>query len=225
MLEAAMRLDRELGMRKPSKPLPEVPEAKLLAMGGKKWQGKIIFGPMVNVEGMRLPVGTNLTFTAYKNGWKVGLVGKPSREEFRRELAKSNRGLWDESNETPAIAFKAIEDLLYCVQAFSAMPLSEDQANAMQCAVLATLKALTAGDGRKLQVAFDILTGEPLESNVATLQEQCLVLSVEYQRPPTKAELKALHDPNVRIQPAQFAVLLAHAGLSWLAKTSPVRRT
>ena len=65
-----------------------VSEAELLKLGGQrvKVQSRIIFGAAGE---------TRLIFKPEGGAWRVALEGMQTREEQRRELTKSRRGLWD----------------------------------------------------------------------------------------------------------------------------------
>ena len=208
-----------------------VSEPELIALGGRKdvillgesrRQTRIIFGG----EGE-----TRLIFTPYRGAWMVALEGTPSREDQRRELAKSGRGLWNHDKKGPVIAFRAVDALLSCFESFKGLPSNKQQADEVQFAIIATLEALerdtkTKGHkhrGHKLQLAFELLDDPQWPNQIGELRDHALDLAVDLQRPPSKKELKDQFDPPERVGPSEFSTLLKAAGLSWLKRGKPDR--
>ena len=89
---------------------------ELLALGGKKTENQIVFGPEGETQLIFRPSKGRLGQVHAR--WTVSLKGKPSAYDTQRELSKANRGLWDkgegkdEEEGEPAIAFKAARQLL-----------------------------------------------------------------------------------------------------------------
>jgi hypothetical protein len=173
-------------------------------------------------------------------------------EELKRELNKSGRNLWnvpkpeqkpdiaateqkpavaeDKQKEKLDIAVQAVDALLAWSrdwQHFTALSKSE-QKRAMiyaQLAILTTLQALKRDvekGGRKLQLAFEWLTGEGSPSQIVKLCDHLRDLAVELQSPPSKKELKDRFDstlpPQYPVHPSEFSKLVKVAGLSWLKR-------
>lgn len=195
-----------------------VSEAELLALGGVKkpvwykdgYQSRIIFGG----EGE-----ARLTFIPDNGAWKVALERKPSLEEIRRELCKAGRGLWNNVDQKLDIAFSAVEALLSCWENFRGLPSDEHQRSQVYFAISATLQALERdrnSKGRKLQLAFALLTDHQWPRQIEKLLDHARDLAVEFQRPPYKLELRKNFDPQQRIQTSNFATLLRNAWLGWL---------
>jgi hypothetical protein len=179
----------------------------------------------------------------------VALDAKPAlEEELKRELNKSGRGLWnvpepeqkpavgeDKQKERPDIAVQAVDALLTCSrdwQDFTALPKSEQEKADLyrvminaHLAILTTLQALERdkkNESRKLQLAFELLTGQGTPSQIVKLCDHALTLASELQRPPSKKELKDRFDstlpPQYPVHPSEFSKLLKVAGLSWLKR-------
>jgi hypothetical protein len=87
-------------------------------------------------------------------------------------------------------------------------------------AISLTVERLAQGLGEKLQMAFKLLQSDRWPQDIDKLQEQAIRLAINLQRPPTKAELRKRYDPRDTLYESDFAVLLKHAGLSWLKRGS-----
>jgi hypothetical protein len=224
-------------------------EAELLKLGGKKEeiqrkdgpQEQIIFGPVGE---------TRFIYTPWDGGWMVALDAKPSSlgEELKRELNRSRRNLWnvpkleqqpateqkpavaeDKQREGLDLAVHAVDALLSCKESFKGLPSNKQQGKEVQWAIYATLEALKRDGtkGRKLQVAYEWLTGEGSPSQIVKLRHLALMLAVKLQRPPSKKELKDRFDstlpPDHPIHESEFSKRLKEAGLSWLKRGQPDR--
>jgi hypothetical protein len=217
LLALAREFDRKDGNWNVRSKAEVVSEAELLALGGVKqvvWrkgslQPQIIFGGESDAQ---------LIFMPCNGAWKVSLEGKPSLEEQRRELSKAGRGLWDAKEQKPGVAFQAVEALLSCWQNFRGLPADDQQKAETHFAISRTLEALEQKQGRKLQLAFNLLTDDQWPRLIEKLIDRCLWLAVRLQRPPSKGELNSLFDPDGVIHHSEFAKLLKHAGLAWLRR-------
>jgi hypothetical protein len=215
---------------RPRKKAASVSEAELRKLGGVKemvrrkdgLQSRIIFGGVGE---------TRLIFTLWHGAWTVELDAKPAlKEELKRELNKTRRNLWNADKEELDIAVQAVDALLSWSQDwqdFIALSKSE-QERAMiyaQLAILTTLQALkrdVKNKSRKLQLAFELLTGQGAQSQIVKLRDHAVSLAAELQRPPSKKELKDRFDstlpPHHPVRPSEFSKLLKAAGLSWLKR-------
>jgi hypothetical protein len=217
--------------------LADVSEAELIALGGVKklvqiWiKGvpqnitQIVFGAPEREKAPTMPGvqprETQLVFTPNEGAWKVALTGKPSLEEMRRELSKAGRGLWNAAQQKPDVAFQAVEGLLNCWNWFKGLPSDEQQQAHAQFAISATLQALERdrqSKGRKLQLAFALLTDDQWPGEIDKLLGNAVMLACELQRPPSKKELKNRFDPCGNMHAWRFTELLKHAGLAWLKR-------
>lgn len=209
------RRKRDLQKLARRKLAPAPTQADLVKLGGRPDGETVIFGG----EGH-----TTLVFKPSRipqsHGWTVELTGRTSREERKRVLSASGRGLWDRQADAPDSACEAAAGLIDCVRDFSAKVSSKERALAARHCLLALHEALRAGKGKKLQIAFDLLSSEAAwagTDKVDALQEQCLLLATEKQRPPSKKELKDRFERKGNlIDKSSFAELLRHAGLGWL---------
>ena len=231
-LEAeALRATKEFDAKysrteRPRPRLPVVTKEQLIALGGSPYYEKtpekgkplpplaaIVFGWENEARMIFKPIGGGK--------WKVDFEGTPTLEDIRRELSKSGRGLWDPVEQKPGIAFQAVESLLSCYQ-FRGLPSDERQRATVHFTILTTLEALRQKQGRKLQIAFNLLTDNQWPQTLDSLGDHAWLLANELQRPPSKRELKdrfdaptATHDHG-KIHPSEFSKLLKHAGLAWL---------
>ena len=171
---------------------------------------------------------TRLIFTPDNGAWLVNMEGNKSLEELRRELCKNGRNLWDFGEQSPDgaeprppgphIAFKAVEALLDYAEQLKGLPPTEHQKPDALFAILATLQALKQHQGRKLQIAFDLLTDDKRPRLLEKLRDNTWMLSNELQRPPSKKELKNRFDPSGKLEQSEYSKLLKHAGLAWLRR-------
>jgi hypothetical protein len=203
-----------------------VSEAQLLALGGSPRyettpeKGKplppivaIVFGRENDARMIFKPVGGGQ--------WNVALEGIPSLEELRRLLSQAGRGLWDHAQQRPALAFRAVQALLSCERQFKGVPwgaLPHFAVATMLDAIETTLEVLRQKQGRKLQIAFNLLTDNQWPQKLERLRTCATHLASELQRPPSKGELMKRFDPGERLEPSTFSRLLKDAGLAWLRR-------
>ena len=75
-------------------------------MFGPEGETQLTFETAKNKVGRKRPAET------YR--WTVSLKGKTSAYDTQRELSRASRGLWDNGEGQPSIAFKAARQLLAC---------------------------------------------------------------------------------------------------------------
>jgi hypothetical protein len=231
-LASAKEFCRELAANWPrsrSKAVVVSEEADLIKLGGarrplpQRYDKELKPLPLVTAIVFGAEGETRLIFTPYNGAWKIALEGKPSLEDedLKRELCRFGHGLWDDSKKRPDIAFHAVDALLSCFESFKGLPSDKQQKADVQLAIIATLQALDRDaktKGRKLQLAFKLLTDDQWPQRIDQLQERTWSLSVEHQRPPYKRELRKSFAPQWQIRASNFAALLRIAGLGWLPK-------
>jgi hypothetical protein len=235
LMAKAGQLDRKHGdwpRPRPRKKLGRS-EADLLTLGGVKEmvrrkdgsKSRIIFGGKGE---------TRLIFTPWHGAWRVQSDPEPSLEELKRELNRSGRNLWNAALKKPDIAVQAVDALRSCSrdwQDFAALPKRKqkrvDVYRAMirtQLAILTTLEVLKRDvelGGRKLQLAFELLTEQGWPGKIGKLRHHAVTLAGELGCPPSKKELKDRFDsplPHHPVRPSEFSALLKVAGLSWLKR-------
>jgi hypothetical protein len=212
-------------------PRPQAPrtEAQLVALGGKRDGGRIVFG---GEQETRLEFQQERRPTFKKAGavWKVTLRAVGVNSGLRDELNKAGRSLWNAGKDEPDIAYQAVEELLKVWASCRGVATNEQERGQIQFAIRATLTALRRdrnGSGRKLQLAYQLITRSAREARtvalhdlmlVDELQRHALELAAACERPPNKAELRESFGKlkKAEVDPAAFSKWLKIAGLRWL---------